>query len=143
MKIEAALSKVLVEAEELSLQMGYGFMQGYYLSQGLKIKGVNPLMVGAAYAVNEVMKYTLNKVLQNLAAYKLKPSQIKYIGSAGNLLVDAAFIISRVRSGAILPLTGLISGGFALQSLRTNLYLAGLQRKTDYPFTAANFKEKK
>ncbi len=144
MKIESNLSKLMVATEELAIVTLWGFGNGYYVALATPhSRKVSPVMVGVAFAVNEVVKYALNKLVENLQRNKLTPSRIKYIESANNLLIDAVYIFSGLQAGYVNPVAALIHGGRALVSFRNNIYLARLQSKIDYPFTAVNFKEKK
>lgn len=137
MRIESNLSKLLVVSEDLALEVAWAFGRGFISG------GKNPIMVGTAFAVNEVVKFSLGKLIENLRRKKLTPSRIKYIESITNLIIDITFIYTRTSSGMLLPIAALINGGYAIKRFKANIEIARKQSQLDYPFTAVNFAEKK
>ncbi len=102
----------------------------------------DPLMLGTAFAVNEVAKFALNKLIQRLGKkFELKSSRIQYIETASNFLIDATYVITVTALGYMSPFGTVVVGALAIGRLYFNIKAARAQSLVDYPFTSNNFQD--
>lgn len=138
MSIESNFSRVLVNAEELVVMSAVKFACGSIFSVG----SFNPLIMGLAFATNEIANLALNHLINFLGKKcGLAPSRILYIQTVCNALVDSAYIITAFALGIMSPLGIAIVTALALGSLYFDIRSAQKQSLIDYPFTANNFQK--